>query len=53
MLAVARVDGINILDKYRWGQVPFWAKDRTISCKMINVWIVCASNSTNVEFGPK
>jgi putative SOS response-associated peptidase YedK len=36
VLAIARMDGANILDKYHWGLVPFWAKDTTIGYKMIN-----------------
>jgi len=36
VLAIARVDGSNVLDKYHWGLVPFWAKDKSIGSKMIN-----------------
>jgi putative SOS response-associated peptidase YedK len=36
VLAIARVDGANVLDKYHWGLVPFWAKDTRIGYKMIN-----------------
>ena len=36
ILAIARLDGANVLDKYHWGLVPFWAKDTAISYKMIN-----------------
>lgn len=36
ILAIARLDGSNVLDKYHWGLVPFWAKDTTIGYKMIN-----------------
>jgi len=36
ILAIARHDGRNILDRYYWGLVPFWAKDKTIGYKMIN-----------------
>jgi len=36
VLAIARVDGSNVLDKYHWGLVPFWAKDTSIGYKMIN-----------------
>jgi putative SOS response-associated peptidase YedK len=36
ILAIARVDGANVLDKYHWGLVPFWAKDTAIGSKMIN-----------------
>ncbi len=36
VLAVARVDGANVLDRYHWGLVPFWAKETSIGHKMIN-----------------
>lgn len=36
ILAIARLDGTNVLDKYHWGLVPFWAKDTNIGYKMIN-----------------
>ena len=36
ILAIARLDESNILDKYHWGLVPFWAKDAAIGYKMIN-----------------
>lgn len=36
ILAIAKVDGSNALDKYHWGLVPFWAKDTTIGYKLIN-----------------
>ena len=36
ILAIARHDGRNILERYHWGLVPFWAKDRSIGYKMIN-----------------
>ena len=36
ILAIARLDGANVLDKYHWGLVPFWAKDTAIGYKMIN-----------------
>jgi putative SOS response-associated peptidase YedK len=36
ILAIARLDGSNVLDKYHWGLVPFWAKDTAIGYKMIN-----------------
>ena len=36
ILAVARIDGRNVLDQYHWGLVPYWAKDSSIGNKMIN-----------------
>ena len=36
ILAIARLDQSNVLDKYHWGLVPFWAKDTNIGYKMIN-----------------
>jgi putative SOS response-associated peptidase YedK len=27
ILAIAKIEGLNVLDKYHWGLVPFWAKD--------------------------
>jgi putative SOS response-associated peptidase YedK len=36
VLAIARLDGNNVLGKYHWGLVPFWAKDTAIGYKMIN-----------------
>jgi putative SOS response-associated peptidase YedK len=36
ILAIARLDGANVLDKYHWGLVPFWARDTAVGYKMIN-----------------
>ncbi|MDA8141618.1 MAG: SOS response-associated peptidase [Desulfobacteraceae bacterium] len=36
ILALARLQGANVLDHYHWGLVPFWAKDTVIGSKMIN-----------------
>ena len=36
VLAIARIDGTNVLDQYHWGLVPHWAKDTSIGYKMIN-----------------
>ena len=36
ILALARIDGANVLDQFHWGLVPHWAKDTTIGYKMIN-----------------
>ena len=36
VLALARLAGKNVLDKYYWGLVPFWARDTKIGYKMIN-----------------
>jgi putative SOS response-associated peptidase YedK len=36
VLAIARLDGQNVLGPYHWGLVPFWAKDRAIGSKLIN-----------------
>ena len=36
ILAIARIDGVNVLDNYHWGLVPFWAEDTAIGYKMIN-----------------
>jgi putative SOS response-associated peptidase YedK len=36
ILAIARLGGANVLDKYHWGLVPFWAKDVSVGYKMIN-----------------
>jgi putative SOS response-associated peptidase YedK len=36
ILAIARVEGLNVLDQYHWGLVPFWAKDISMGYKMIN-----------------
>ena len=34
--AVVRYDGQMVLTEFRWGLVPFWAKDRSIGARMIN-----------------
>jgi putative SOS response-associated peptidase YedK len=34
IVAVSR--GVRVLDRVRWGLVPFWAKDRSIGDKLIN-----------------
>jgi putative SOS response-associated peptidase YedK len=39
ILAIARLDGSNVLDQYHWGLVPSWAKDTAIGYKMINARI--------------
>ncbi|MBW2610885.1 MAG: SOS response-associated peptidase [Deltaproteobacteria bacterium] len=36
VLAIARHDELNHLEKLLWGLVPFWAKDTTIGSRMIN-----------------
>ncbi len=36
VLAIARLDGRNVLGQYHWGLVPFWAKEKTIGAKLIN-----------------
>ena len=36
VLAITRADGLNVLDKFHWGLVPFWAKEKSIGHKMIN-----------------
>lgn len=36
VLAVARMDGVNVLEKFHWGLVPHWAKDPGIGNRMIN-----------------
>lgn len=36
ILAIARLEGKNVLDRYHWGLVPFWAKDTAIGARMIN-----------------
>lgn len=36
ILAITRYDGQNVLDKFHWGLVPFWAKDPSIGNRMIN-----------------
>jgi putative SOS response-associated peptidase YedK len=36
ILAISKVDGLNVLDKYHWGLVPFWAKDTRVGSRMIN-----------------
>ena len=33
---VVERDGVRLLDRFRWGLVPFWAKDMRIGNKMIN-----------------
>ncbi len=36
ILAIARIEGANLLGQYHWGLVPAWAKDRSMGQKMIN-----------------
>ena len=36
ILAIARHDEQNHLEKYHWGLVPIWAKDKSIGNRMIN-----------------
>jgi putative SOS response-associated peptidase YedK len=52
ILAIARLDGSNVLDRYHWGLVPFWAKDTAIGCKMINARVetVCTKPSFREAF---
>lgn len=33
---IVNVDGTRVLDLYRWGLIPSWAKDMKIGNKMIN-----------------
>jgi len=36
VLAIYRQGGQNVLDRFVWGLVPFWAKDRSMAGRMIN-----------------
>ena len=36
VLAIARHGDQNHLEKYHWGLVPFWSKDKSIGSRMIN-----------------
>jgi putative SOS response-associated peptidase YedK len=36
VLVIHRQEGKNILDKFHWGLVPFWAKDTHIGSRLIN-----------------
>ena len=36
IVAIARHEGKNYLQKYYWGLVPFWAKDLSIGSRLIN-----------------
>jgi putative SOS response-associated peptidase YedK len=36
ILTIIKHDNENILDKFHWGLVPFWAKDISIGFRMIN-----------------
>src|SRR5579872_2696775 len=36
LFAVAEVDGERVLDRYRWGLLPSWAKDPKISNRLFN-----------------
>jgi putative SOS response-associated peptidase YedK len=36
VLAIFRQEDENILDKFHWGLVPFWAKDMRIGTRLIN-----------------
>jgi putative SOS response-associated peptidase YedK len=36
ILVIAQQEGKNILDRFHWGLVPNWAKDKTIGTKLIN-----------------
>jgi putative SOS response-associated peptidase YedK len=36
VLVIVKQTGVNWLDRYHWGLVPFWAKDISIGSKMIN-----------------
>lgn len=36
VLAIHRRGGRNVLDRFHWGLVPFWAKDRSVGARMIN-----------------
>jgi putative SOS response-associated peptidase YedK len=43
VLAIARLEKSNVLDKYHWGLVPFWAKATNIGYKMINARVETAA----------
>lgn len=36
ILSIAQMDGLNVLEKFHWGLVPHWAKDKSIGSKMVN-----------------
>lgn len=44
ILAITRKNDLNILERLRWGLVPFWAKDRKIGSKMINARVETAAS---------
>lgn len=37
ILAIANIEGANVLDKYHWGLVPFWAKDTNIAADEVEI----------------
>ncbi|KAA3635878.1 MAG: SOS response-associated peptidase [Armatimonadetes bacterium] len=42
--AVAQHDGDRVLTSFRWGLVPFWAKDRKIGSRAINARVETAAD---------
>ena len=44
ILAIARHNGQNHLEKFHWGLVPFWAKDKSIGNRLINARSETAAN---------
>lgn len=36
VLAIIETDGVRKANQFRWGLIPFWAKDHTIGNKLIN-----------------
>ncbi|MCH7669542.1 MAG: SOS response-associated peptidase [Acidobacteria bacterium] len=43
VIAVAVHDGVRRLESFRWGLLPFWAKDRRIGAKHINARVETAA----------
>ncbi len=43
VFAVAVHDGIRQLESFRWGLLPFWAKDKRIGAKLINARVETAA----------
>ncbi len=49
VLVIVRRSGLNWLESYRWGLVPFWAKDMAIGNRMINARIETLSEKPSFK----
>lgn len=49
IMVITQQEGINILDRFHWGLVPGWAKDKRIGNKLINARVETLSTKPSFQ----